>query len=106
MSNLSATDFARANLDADAAAFAATVATVIMGQPVTQGELAAAFARVENKANWKFPIDCTVSVADDRDMETIRAAVTWFTGSEATFAFKRPNRYRVQAKGYYAAIGA
>ncbi len=106
MSNLSATDFARANLAADEAAFAATVATVVMGHPVTQGELKAAFALVENKHNWKYPIDCTVTVANDRDMEIIRAAVTWFTGSEATFAFKRPNRYRVQAKGYYAAIGA
>lgn len=99
MSNLS-------TIAADDAAFAATVVATIMGKPVTQGELKAAFALVENKHNWKYPIDCTVSVASDRDMEIIRAAVTWFSGSEATFAFKAPNRYRVQAKGYYAAIGA
>lgn len=91
---------------ADQAAFAATVVATIMGKPVTQGELRAAFELVENKANWKYPLDCTVSVANDREMEVIRAAVMFFTGSEATFAFKAPNRYRVQAIGYYAAVGA
>jgi hypothetical protein len=78
----------------------------------TQGELSALFTRVQNAQNWKRPIDAVVSFANDREREGTRAAVTFFTGSEARIAFTLRTTadghglYRVTAAGYYVAIGA
>ncbi len=89
----------------------AMVVAQIMGRDVTRGELSAAFDRVANRSNWKGEIDAIVDVGGDVDVETIRAAVAFFTGSKATFApmigGTLPGcRYHVRAAGYYAAVGA
>lgn len=84
----------------------AEVVARIMGEDVTRRDLIRAFERVEDRTNWKNPINCEVRIEDDRDMETIRAAVEFLTGSKATFEFVRANVYRCKAVGYYAAVGA
>lgn len=89
---------------------AKAVAT-IMGKEVTRGQLLEAFERVEDKANWKDPIDATVDLANDFELEVLRYAIAFFTGSQATFKPKPGKkllgcRYRVTAPGYYRAVGA
>lgn len=90
----------------------AQVVGVVLGVPVTRAELRQAFDRVADLSNWKNRIDATV-YADRVELEMIREAVVFFTGSVAHFArlgdalpgsAHRP--YRVRAAGYYATIGA
>ena len=73
--------------------------------PVTRGELSAAFKRVANPDNWKMPIDRIVEL-DDASKNLVAAAVTFYTGSVASFTAMPENLYRVKADGYYKAIGA
>lgn len=89
----------------------AQVVEQIDGQPVTRGELNAAFALVENKENWKLPIDALVTIQDRnrprREIELIRKAVVFFTGSVPTIdRGVRGGTIRVKAAGYYNAVGA
>lgn len=91
--------------------FSKQVVAKIAGRDVTQGELAAAFDKVADKANWKLPIDATVDLSGDADLATIREAVVFFAGCVPTFvpvvgAALPGCRYRVRAVGYYAAVGA
>lgn len=77
------------------------------GFAFTRGELAEAFRRVENKQNWKYPIDAMLAgELTHRECAAIRQAVIFFAGCEAMFTKVRGNGYRVQAVGYYAAIGS
>lgn len=76
------------------------------GRDVTRAELSTAFDRVADKKNWKMPIDRTLSIANDFDMELIRRAVIFFTASSAEFVALGSNKYRVLAAGYYATCGA
>jgi hypothetical protein len=78
----------------------------IFGRDVTRGDLSVAFSRVENKENWKLPIDTRIEIQTDFDMESIRRAVVFFTASEPTFEPLGKHRYRVRAAGYYAVCGA
>jgi hypothetical protein len=87
----------------------AQVVGQVQGQPVTRGELSLAFARVQNRTNWKLAVDATVTLATNREILVLREAVIFFTGSVPTFSVViSPDglRYRVQAAGYYAAVGA
>jgi high-affinity K+ transport system ATPase subunit B len=88
----------------------AQVVTRIEGRDVTRAELSRAFSRVEPKQNWKNPIDAIVVISSSYERLAIAAAVTFFTGSVATFDVVRleanHSTYRVRAAGYYAAIGA
>lgn len=73
----------------------------------TQEELLAAFKRVENKSDWKKRIWRLVVIKDQEDRQLITQAVIHFTGSVPEFfETATPNKYRVVANGYYAAIGA
>lgn len=72
-------------------------------------ELLPFFQMVENKKNWKNPINRLVSASADRDK--ISKAVIFFTGSVPIFTALRDEKgvivkYRVQAAGYYVVIGA
>ena len=78
----------------------------VMGRDVRRGQLLAAFKRVENADNWKAPIDARIVIRSDFEMEMIREAVRFFTGSAATIECERPPVYRVRAIGYYKAVGA
>ena len=72
----------------------------------TMLELHEAFELVQNRENWKAPIDATVTAATKRERDVIGRAVTFFTGSVAQFELVGFNRFRVRAAGYYAAVGA
>lgn len=91
--------------------FSKTVVDHIDGRPVTQGEMAAAFSRVQNSQNWKLPVDAKVAINGDRELLTVLRAITFFTGSMADATPVRPTReggcvYHIRAAGYYQTIGA
>jgi hypothetical protein len=67
------------------------------------GELRRAFHLVANRENWKFPID---AVVDSQYVPVLQYAVEFMTGSKPTFTQKAPRLTRVQAAGYYSAVGA
>ena len=69
----------------------------------TQDQLMEAMRLVENKENWKLPVDCVVPADSDRDL--IFQAVIYFTGSIPSFTPVKDG-FRVQATGYYAEIGS
>ena len=70
----------------------------------TREQLLEAFELVENKTNWKLPIDKTI---DSKDVEVVGKAIPYFTGSIAHFTpIMGTNQVRVQASGYYEAVGA
>lgn len=68
-------------------------------------ELQAAFNRVAPKDNWKTAIDVTLPMLSMADMLLIKEAITFYTGSVATMT-DIGDQTRVQAPGYYAAVGA
>jgi hypothetical protein len=72
----------------------------------SQAVLTAAFEMVEDSTNWKNPIDATVKL-NEGDFDVIQEAVIHFTGSVPRFSVvnKKEGLYRVQAAGYYEAIG-
>lgn len=76
-----------------------------------QARLKELFKLVENRKNWKNPINRFVP--DGTDMEGLREAIIHFTGSHPTFTrvIRRKGKkdtwgYQVTAAGYYSAIGA
>lgn len=78
----------------------------------TRGELRKAFDRV-SPANWKDRIDATIEEDDAVELDKVRQAVIFFTGSVPTisraFPAARDNGriwMRVRAAGYYATCGA
>lgn len=79
------------------------------GTPYSREALLAAFALVEDGENWKRAIHRCV---DERaDLDAIREAVVFFTGSVPTFttlasAANGAKVILVRAVGYYAAVGA
>jgi len=85
----------------------------IGSRKMTRGEYAAAFDRVVNPDNWKAPIDATITVAGDLEMEVVLRAIEFFTGARgrASLVVSRnscggPFLYRFQAPGYYLTCGA
>ena len=81
--------------------FETNVATDLRGNVYTPEELSACFEIVANGNNWKRPISALVSPAA---VDGVRAAIEFFTGSIAAVWPEYPG-YRVEAAGYYAAIG-
>jgi len=69
----------------------------------TEEQLHAAFDKVANKDNWKFPVDAVIS---RNDLDVTAKAVEFFTGSKLKIAEDLGANLRVQAIGYYAAVGA
>lgn len=89
----------------------AQVVAKVCGRDVTRAQLSAAFTTVANPSNWKLPIDARVPLGCDFDLLLVREAVIFFTGSVPTITpvllvKPRGMAYRVQAAGYYAAVGA
>lgn len=85
--------------------------TVVEKAPITMGagrefsrdEMLDAFNPVANKEHWKYPVDAVVD-ADQRDV--LDQAIPYFTGSCAHFTEVEGGKLRVQADGYFNAIGA
>lgn len=59
----------------------------------------------EGMDNWKMPIDTVIPINELNDM---RDACAWFTGSELYVVSQLDNepKFRVKAEGYYNAVGA
>jgi hypothetical protein len=97
-------------LNAEMAEFDNLVAAKNGSMEWTRKELASYFKQVENRENWKLAIDADVVLDNDRDLLGVREAVIFFTGSVPTMTPMRARggrvTYRVQAAGYYVAIGA
>ena len=87
----------------------AQVVTQVLGHNVTRKQLDFWFSKVAPK-NWKECINEEIYLDTDFDMEVIRAAIEFFTGSKAEFTPERKLRtgciYRVRSAGYYRTIGA
>lgn len=77
----------------------------VTSEPFTQGELEDAFAKVRPAENWKDRIDKVVECGTS-DHRLITAAIIHFTGSLPEFIEAGEGRWRVQAAGYYEAIGS
>ena len=71
-----------------------------------QAELKAAFERVENKINWKMPIDAIVRINNLDEEILIHDAVVHFAGCVPKFHHYGNRMFNVTAIGYYAAVGA
>lgn len=63
-----------------------------------------AFRSVQDKENWKYPVDAVVP--GDSDKKLISDALIFFAGSPATFINLPDGTIRVLAAGYYACIGS
>lgn len=73
----------------------------------TETELSAAFDRVANKVNWKLPVKALLpSITSAKEKAKIAFAITFYTGSVATFGKAPTGHLLVTAPGYYATIGA
>jgi hypothetical protein len=71
-----------------------------------RGELLAAFNMVEDKQNWKNPIDAEVTFLfgeEEYTKNVTKAAIVFYTGSVPTFELINNNTLRVKAIGYYGA---
>ena len=75
-----------------------------MNTKYSQEQLHEAFTKIQNKDNWKNPID---AVIDRKEEELITEAVVHFAGCVPTYEpIHGTTRYRVRAAGYYQTIGA
>lgn len=83
----------------------------------TEAQLSAAFDTVKDPENWKNMILARIAPVDgpvtEKHLDLVGRAVTFFTGSVATFTAindhetGEPNgAYLVEADGYYVACGA
>jgi hypothetical protein len=70
----------------------------------SKDELHAAFSLVEDKTDWKLPIDKTI---DAEQLEVVARAIEFYTGSTCTITpIMGTDRIRVQAPGYYMVADA
>jgi hypothetical protein len=72
----------------------------------THEQMSAAFAMVRNPLGWKYSIDKVVADPGKQNLMCLREAIAYFTGSHAVFTFSANEKFvRVQADGYYVAVG-
>jgi hypothetical protein len=69
----------------------------------TQGQLEAAIAMVQNKENWKLPINAIVK---NEDIQVTLAAINYFAGGACNVTHLANGTAHITAPGYYALIGA
>lgn len=71
----------------------------------TKRELQEAFKLVENKTNWKLPIDAVLpAVTPVEELNKINAAIIFFSGGGAAI-HQTLDGWRITAPGYYRNIG-
>ena len=64
----------------------------------TRSELRAAFEKVEDKSDWKNPIDATIDVAE---LDVTVNAIRFFTGTESNWQLiPNTSQVRIRAIGY------
>ncbi len=83
----------------------AHVSTTIGGEPVTVGELRAAFKKVQNAVHWKNPVDAEI-ILTEREAAVLEYAVIYLTGSVPSMTRIEGDRWKVQADGYFMAVGS
>ncbi len=81
------------------------IVTVVSGSPVNRKTLKLAFELVENKLNWKLPIDKWVLTGSEPQIELISKAVEFFVG-KAPDVEKIGKYYHFRSPGYYVITGA
>ena len=73
------------------------------GMPFTLLDLHCAFAKVQDKRNWKLPVYATI---EEYELSMVLAAVIYFTGGGFSSLVKRPDgRVDIVAHGYYYHVG-
>jgi len=94
-------------LKAEAAEQAAYEArTVIAADGLTIAEARVIFEEIQNRENWKLAVDHTFDGIGPAQRRKVYEAVAHFTGSKVEWTFLGGKRWRAQAAGYYAAVGA
>ena len=78
---------------------------VVNGRRIPIKELSVAFDRVKDSERWKNPICSLMAPPTDEERQIIFEAIVFYTGSLATFT-PEGDLVRVEAAGYYMAIGA
>lgn len=68
-----------------------------MNANFSQAQLEAAFSAVQNPADWRAPVDSTVSASL---LSLARAAVIHFTGAEVVVTQTGPDAFRLTSVGY------
>ena len=68
----------------------------------TQEQLETAFARVQNKHDWKMPIKTTILIENKEELKLIESAIVHFTATHPRFEFGEANMVKVFADGYRA----
>jgi hypothetical protein len=74
----------------------------IIYEGYSRNQLKVAFEKVQNKDNWKNPINSNIN---KNKKDVIEKAIIFFTGSVPKFE-SNLNGLSVKADGYYIAIGA
>ena len=72
--------------------------------PRRKAELEKSFDEVRSHKDWKLPISKMI-YASLKQQSLIADAVVFFTGSVPTFTPAAHGHVRIEADGYYAAIG-
>jgi hypothetical protein len=74
------------------------------GMPYTLLDLHCAFAKVQDKRNWKLPIYATI---EEHELSMVLAAVIFFTGGGFCSQVRRPDgKIEIVAHGYYFHTGS
>jgi hypothetical protein len=80
-----------------------TVAVVLIGGlPVTRKMLVDAFEKVEDKTDWKNPVDSRVGLATEWHKKLMLVAVEFFTGTKPNLEPLGNGFYVISADGYYS----
>ena len=84
----------------------AAMSNAVVPTMFTHEQMSAAFAMVRNPLGWKYSIDKVVADPGKQNLMCLREAIAYFTGSHAVFTFSANEKFvRVQADGYYVAVG-
>lgn len=77
---------------------------------LTQEQKVALFEKVQNQHNWKYPINKTVELEGENQINDLIHSITHFVGgtTDVEILDRSPNSItvRVQNQGYYINIGA
>ena len=79
------------------------ITTYDMGFSFSEAEMNAAFSAVQNKENWKYPIEAEIEASE---MAVTAEAIIFYTGGAATFSTLAGGKLLVRAPGYYASVGS
>lgn len=85
------------------------VTNIVGVKTVKRGALEDAFRRVCDPVAWKNPIDKTIPISEltPYDLALISEAIVFFAGCHSVMNINTVEKtVRIQAEGYYSAVGA